>query len=1185
MRILRGLAGLLLACALLPLPARGAHAQQTPHVYLCDNFESIYLGREPSYGADGYWTAGKSGAQYASDIAASYDAQRGSKVMTLSAAGIAASGAAGCTLSQVGASFADSRVWLSFAFMSPDTGGEKGLLLRGDTASDVARLVTLRDGRLYAGGQDAGAVSPGQWGTVQLSLDVARDAWTLWDGDTPRYTFSGGGKIDYTRHFEIRFYANGTSGSDAYSSWYLDDVAVYGGTEGFVPAEALDAYQPQGDDSPYQTQPGWFPSPEDIAADFARTSGGTHPRLMLTPDKVTRLRAAAAAPGYVQDCVRALAVKAENILSQPLPAYTKNDGYRLDAANPVLDDIETLALLYLLTDDTRYAQRAWEELEAVAAFPDWNPDVYIITGTLSLATAIGYDWLYGYLTDSQRQTLLGALQRHSFGVAQAVFAGQPVPDGASWTWDRALNNWAAVCNGGIAAAALAVFDAQPEASAELLANTLRSVDNYLSLFAPDGGYKEGMLYWGYSTYYFFRMLACMQTALGTDYGRFDVPGVSHTAYFPLYMQSAVYSFNFGDSNTNLVYPADFLYIAGRTGDGGLAQQRLDAVRADTVAPTAYDVLWYGGEAQQAQLAPDRYFRGVESGSLRSGFADEMGLYLGFHGGKNGVSHSHTDSGTFVLDAQGERWFLDIGKEPYSYDLSTAGTTGYYRHRTEGHNCLVIDPAAQDGQNGTSFSPVTDFVSTADAAHATMDLSAAYSDAGCSVTRTYALTQGRTQAVVRDQIAGSSPHEVWWFAHTQAAVTLSPDGRSARLEQNGKVLMAYLDEAPAGARLGVMDAVALPQSSVPAKQTHNTGIRKLYIKLEAVTDAQIAMRFVPQTRSYIHEMGADGWREDFDDPHAFVPGQPPPADYDGDGTAELMVSQTGTATVTSARAPGGAARGNCLKFTAGEGGAAQIRNTPAAAFVNNRGYVVTEMDWYFPVAVGYGERAGMQQRLYVSDKPDAEVYIPITYNQEGIGLLGYQFPVSAGRWTTFRLELHHDKQADKVLADIYLDGVLKLAARDVARYVAGAQAWPQEYTGVCGLSTEIAAQTGAGDLDYRAYLDNVRCYAPDGVVAAQPRITMNGTLTAFPGDGANVWVRLGNGADVPQRAVMAVAAYDGDALVRVQLVEHTVPADAVSDFRVDVDWKGAAADAVRIYLLDGLDTLRPLAHYFERFKGG
>ena len=61
----------------------------------------------------------------------------------------------------------------------------------------------------------------------------------------------------------------------------------------------------------------------------------------------------------------------------------------------------TLALMYRLHGDRRYVDRLWRDLDAVAAFPDFNPKHFLDTAEMTHALGVAYDWLYDAWSDLQ----------------------------------------------------------------------------------------------------------------------------------------------------------------------------------------------------------------------------------------------------------------------------------------------------------------------------------------------------------------------------------------------------------------------------------------------------------------------------------------------------------------------------------------------------------------------------------------------------------------------------------------------------------------------------------------------------------------------------------------------------------------------------------------------------------------
>ena len=51
--------------------------------------------------------------------------------------------------------------------------------------------------------------------------------------------------------------------------------------------------------------------------------------------------------------------------------------------------------------------------------------------------------------------------------------------------------------------------------------------------------------------------------------------------------------------------------------------------------------------------------------MRSDWLDPSAMFVGIKAGTNRVNHSHLDLGTFVLDALGQRWAVDLGGDNYN----------------------------------------------------------------------------------------------------------------------------------------------------------------------------------------------------------------------------------------------------------------------------------------------------------------------------------------------------------------------------------------------------------------------------------------------------------------------------------------------------------------------------------------
>ncbi|MFA0777740.1 MAG: hypothetical protein PVTTEEND_001454 [Candidatus Fervidibacter sp.] len=269
----------------------------------------------------------------------------------------------------------------------------------------------------------------------------------------------------------------------------------------------------------------------------------------------------------------------------------------------------------------------------------------------------------------------------------------------------------------------------------------------------------------------------------------------------------------------------------------------------TASPRRWDLLGFdkqGNDPQTEGLPLDKYFRHGEVVTMRTAWNDRNAIFVGFKAGDNKFNHSHLDIGTFVLDALGYRWAIDLGADNYNLP----GFFGrqrwtYYRLRAEGHNTLVINPSQEPDQDPSAEAKIVRFVSQPDRAFAIADLTSAYAKHGAEkVMRGILLDRKRREVVVQDEVTLKQAGDVWWFMHTPAEVQLSEDGKTATLTQGTAKLQVVL-LSPKDACFAVMDAQPLPTSPNPPGQNPNKGIRKLAVHLRQTASVQLIVLLSPQ----------------------------------------------------------------------------------------------------------------------------------------------------------------------------------------------------------------------------------------------------------------------------------------------------------------------------------------------------
>ncbi len=563
---------------------------------------------------------------------------------------------------------------------------------------------------------------------------------------------------------------------------------------------------------------------EEVSAALSRLRP-THPRLLVLPEHVDRTRRLMAEQPELRKLLEGLRREAEKIL-EAAPVEYKIVGPRLLAQSRLcLTRVYTLSTVYRLDRDERFARRAEKEMLTAAGFSDWNPSHFLDTAEMTHALAIGYDWLYDALSPESRKTIRRAIVEKGLEPARKVYLR---PSG----WHKARHNWSQVCNGGIGIGALAVADEEPELASWILSRAVESMRIPLRELDPDGGWAEGPGYWHYAMSYTAYLLAALQTALGTDFGLSGMPGMAETGLFRMHSIGPTrLTFNYADAGAGAGGAAEMFYFARVFDRPVYAWHQRRIMRGSD----ALDLWWFdprGSDTDGFALPRSAWFRNIDVVFMRSSWDDPDALFVGFKGGDNRANHSHLDLGTFVLDAVGERWAVDLGADEYNmpgYFGNKRWT--YYRLRTEGHNTLVIDGKNQET---AAKAPIVAFGGRPDRSFAVADLTGAYKGVAQSVRRGIALIDGR-EVLVQDEIRSDATHDAEWVLHTQAdiridrqAATLTRGPRQLRIEAVG----------PAEGEWSVRDV----QLDPPQKPLRDT--RRLAFRFRTGPGVTLAMRIVP-----------------------------------------------------------------------------------------------------------------------------------------------------------------------------------------------------------------------------------------------------------------------------------------------------------------------------------------------------
>lgn len=533
-----------------------------------------------------------------------------------------------------------------------------------------------------------------------------------------------------------------------------------------------------------------------------------HPRLFWTAQDEKTVRETTQRQAELGAAWEAVRLTADHFLTQPPVVYRKDGRRLLGRSREALSRLMHLGFAFRMTGDRRYLERSVAEIQAVAAMPDWNPSHFLDTAEMTMAMAVGYDWLHAELAPEVRALCREAIASKGLG---------PYLDPqARHGWERGRNNWNQVCHAGMVAGALALLEENPQRAVEVVRRALAGLPNAMKVYDPDGTYPEGPGYWNYGTSFNVLLIEMLRSALGTDFGIEQSPGFLKSADFMLHIMGPTRrTFNFSDCGTGTGFSPAMIWFAMKTGrpellwfERGLLDRALEAAReskgqrhGDRYFPLV--LVWARDGLERREPAALNWLGQGQNplAVFRSSWTDANAACLAIKAGTPSASHGHMDIGSFVFDADGVRWSLDLGAEDYNrleqrgIDLwnGRQGSQRWqiFRYHNRGHSTLLVNDAEQVV---TSRAPIPEFSADPKNAFAVVDLSATYAGQLAGATRRFQLLPDRSVTIEDRLIGGAQPATVRWGMVTDAA--LKGDGSSiAWLEKNGKRLRLQL-AAPA-----------------------------------------------------------------------------------------------------------------------------------------------------------------------------------------------------------------------------------------------------------------------------------------------------------------------------------------------------------------------------------------------------
>ncbi|MDX1283866.1 MAG: heparinase II/III family protein [Draconibacterium sp.] len=519
-----------------------------------------------------------------------------------------------------------------------------------------------------------------------------------------------------------------------------------------------------------------------------------HPRLLLLKGEEQVIKEQISNNQTWAKMHQSILDECENILKEEPQERIQIGRRLLSVSREYLRRVFFLSYAYRMTGDERFAKHAEKHMLKSAGFTDWNPSHFLDVGEMTMALAIGYDWLYDELSEESRQKIREAIVKK--GIEPSFI------EEYNWFLTR-THNWNQVCNAGMAYGALAIKEDYPELADSIINRAFETIPLAMGDYAPDGAYPEGYGYWGYGTSFNVLFLSAMETYFRDDRGLSDAPGFMITGEFMKNMMlPSLKCYNWGDcGRSGSLQPAMF-WFADKTNDPSLLWMENQFLQTDDLSQFMRSrylpaLMIWGKDIPLNEIKEPESKVYYAEGKMplflaRTSWSDPNALFLGFKGGSAHVNHAHMDVGSFVLEADGVRWVMDFGSQNYesleSKGMSIFGMTQdavrwtIFRLNNYSHSVPTFN---NELQKVTGHADIQKHSDNEEFMYAVSDISTMYEGQIKKAERGVGIIN-QSYVLVKDEIETlDKATNFRWNMPTPADVELTEDG--AILKSDGKTL--------------------------------------------------------------------------------------------------------------------------------------------------------------------------------------------------------------------------------------------------------------------------------------------------------------------------------------------------------------------------------------------------------------
>ena len=424
---------------------------------------------------------------------------------------------------------------------------------------------------------------------------------------------------------------------------------------------------------------------------------------------------------------------------------------------------------------------------------------------------------------------------------------QPMRDRDDFSWmgfkprpnGGRLNNWDPWVNSNVLAVNL-ILESDPKRRAYEMGRIVRSLDVYLNQYWPDAGEEEGSRYFTRSPQSIFECLAILESATGNATGIFSNPFFAAMGRYIVNVHIAGGQYvNFGDAlakegpDVELLYRFDpdgnLLYRYGKavhdqklaafgawcaaqrgwtaTGEGLASTLSGSLTTMARVLPAVLQASEIRSAARDEGLVRDTWYPMLGLMTARVKANSTEGMYLAALAANNGRSHSHCDTGDYIVYQDGLPVAIDLGVEAYTAQSFNSDRYKIWTMKSAFHNLPLIGGVMQ--KDGLAFKAANlKYFCTDECAAFSFDIAAAYpGEAGVrSWMRTVTLNRKMNKVTVVEDFELEHAVPVSLVVITPRVVSILdssnialkpavPGGKSCMLQHGSGPLAATVETVP------------------------------------------------------------------------------------------------------------------------------------------------------------------------------------------------------------------------------------------------------------------------------------------------------------------------------------------------------------------------------------------------------